>query len=65
LFLDARQVIEKMNIGIGLWELFVVLFYIVIMAIPVIFIIWLVKTMGRIEKSLGRIEAKLEQLAQR
>ncbi|NLX02608.1 MAG: hypothetical protein GXY40_08790 [Syntrophomonadaceae bacterium] len=54
-----------MNIGIGLWELFVVLFYIVIMAIPVIFIIWLVKTMGRIEKSLGRIEAKLEQLAQR
>jgi hypothetical protein len=58
-------VIEKMNIGIGLWELFVVLFYIVIMAIPVIFIIWLVKTMGRIEKSLGRIEAKLEQLAQR
>jgi Tfp pilus assembly protein PilO len=53
-----------MNIGIGIWELFVILFYIVIMAVPVIFIIWLVRTMGRIEKSLGRIEAKLEQLQQ-
>jgi hypothetical protein len=54
-----------MNIGIGLWELFLILFYIVIIAVPVIFIIWLVKTMGRIEKILGRIEAKLEQLQQR
>ncbi len=49
----------------GLWELFLLLFYIVIIAVPVIFIIWLIKTMGRIEKSLDRIEAKLEQLQQR
>ena len=49
-----------MNIGICI----IILFRIVIIAVPVIFIIWLVRTMGRIEKSLGRIEAKLEQLQQ-
>ena len=53
-----------MNIGIGIWEVIVILFNIVIIAVPVIFIIWLVRTMGRIEKSLVRIEAKLEQLQQ-
>ncbi len=54
-----------MNIGIGPWELVLIFFYIAIIAIPVIFIIWLVKTMGRIEKTLARIETKLEQLQQR
>ena len=49
----------------GPWELLLILFYIVIIAVPVVFIIWLIKTLGRIEKSLGRIESKLEQLQQR
>ncbi len=54
-----------MNIGIGLWELFLVLFYIAMIAVPIILIIWLIKTIGRIEKSLGRIEAKLDKIEQR
>ena len=63
LFLDIRQVIERMNFGP--WELFLLLFYIAIIAVPIMFIIWLIRTMGRIEKSLGRIEAKLDKTEQR
>jgi len=56
-------VIERMNFGP--WELFLLLFYIAIIAVPIMFIIWLIRTMGRIEKSLGRIEAKLDKIEQR
>ena len=49
----------------GPWELLLALLNVVIIAVPVILIIWLVRVMSRIEKSLGRIETKLDELKQR
>lgn len=51
--------------NLGPWELILILVYTAIIAVPIIFIIWLIRTIGRIEESLGRIEAQLEQLQQR
>lgn len=46
----------------GPWELILILFYIAAIAVPVVFVIWLIKTLNRIEKHLGGIEDSLSRM---
>lgn len=46
----------------GPCELILILFYIAAIAIPVVFVIWLIKTLNRIEKHLGGIEDSLSRM---
>jgi uncharacterized protein YoxC len=58
-----RKAVERMGMGnFGPWELILLLFYVAAIAVPVVFVIWLIKTLKRIEKHLGGIEDSLSRM---